>query len=75
MMNQEKAMPRPVAHITTAVDPLEVRIKRLRIPKTRQRELLAIMDEAWANLAVGRGIRPNHPVQRKEKSASASAAR
>ncbi|MDR3774074.1 MAG: hypothetical protein P4L26_12035 [Terracidiphilus sp.] len=40
-------MPKSV-HITTPIDPLEVRIKRLHIPKARQKELLAIMDEAWA---------------------------
>lgn len=41
-------MTRPVAHITAPIDPLEVRIKRLRIPKARQKELQAIVDEVWA---------------------------
>ena len=40
-------MTRPVAHITAPIDPLDVRIKRLRIPKARQEELLAIVDEVW----------------------------
>jgi hypothetical protein len=37
-------MPRPI-HITTPIEPLESRIKRLRIPKARQKEWLAIMRE------------------------------
>jgi hypothetical protein len=68
-------MTRPVAHITTPIEPLESRIKRLRIPKARQKELLSIMDEAWAHLTVESGIRSNHSIQWGEKSESASAAR
>ena len=67
-------MPRPI-HITTPIDPLESRIKRLRIPKARQKELLAIMDEAWARLATERGVRSNDSAQWGEKLESASAAR
>jgi hypothetical protein len=67
-------MPRPV-HITTPIDPLEVRIRRLRIPKARQKELLAIMDEAWERLATERRTGSNNSVQRGEKSECASAAR
>ncbi len=67
-------MPKSV-HITSPIDPLEVRIKRLRIPKARQRELLAIMDEAWARQATGRRTRPKDPAQREEKPESAAAAR
>jgi len=52
-------MARPVAHITAPIEPLESRIKRLRIPKARQKELLAIMDEAWARLAFDRVKRPH----------------
>lgn len=66
-------MPRSI-HITTPVEPLEVRIKRLRIPKARQKELLAIMDEAWVRLAAGREISPNDSAQPGEKSKRASAA-
>jgi hypothetical protein len=68
-------MPRPVAHITAPIEPLESRIKRLRIPKARQKELLAIMDEAWARLAVERVTRPIISAQRGEKLESASATR
>ena len=67
-------MPRPI-HITTPIEPLESRIKRLRIPKARQKELLTIMDEAWARLTIERGVRSNHSNQWGEKSESASAAR
>ena len=67
-------MPRPI-HITTPIEPLESRIRRLRISKARQKELLAIMDEAWARLAAERGTRPNDSAQRGEKPESASAAR
>jgi hypothetical protein len=67
-------MPRPI-HITTPIEPLESRIKRLRIPKARQKELLAIMDEAWAHLAVERGMPPNGSAQRGEKRERVSAAR
>jgi hypothetical protein len=70
----ETHMPRPI-HITTPIEPLESRIKRLRIPKARQKELLAIMDEAWARLAVNRVKRPSVSAQRGEKLESASAIR
>jgi hypothetical protein len=68
-------MPRPVAHITAPIEPLESRIKRLRIPKARQKELLAIMNEAWTRLAVERIKPPIVPAQRREKLESASATR
>ena len=68
-------MTRPVAHITAPIEPLESRIKRLRIPKARQKELLAIMDEAWARLAVEKVKRPIVSAPRGEKLESASATR
>ncbi len=67
-------MPRPI-HITTPIEPLETRIKRLRIPKARQKELRAMMDEAWARQAAERGRSPNDSVQPGEKPESASDAR
>ncbi|MGD0519919.1 MAG: hypothetical protein ABSA48_01570 [Terracidiphilus sp.] len=67
-------MPRPI-HITTPVEPLETRIKRLRITKSRQKELLAIMDEAWARLAAERKTRPNASALPGEKPKRDSAAR
>jgi hypothetical protein len=67
-------MPRPI-RITTPIEPLESRIKRLRIPKARQKELLAIMDEAWARLTVERSVHSNHSIQWGEKPESASATR
>jgi hypothetical protein len=68
-------MPRPVAHITAPIEPLESQIKRLRIPKARQKELLAIMDEAWERLVVDRIKRPIVSAHRGEKLESASATR
>src|ERR1035437_2074561 len=70
----EAVMPRPI-HITTPIEPLESRIRRLRISKARQKELLAIIDEAWALLAAERGIHSNDLAQRGEKPESASTAR
>ena len=67
-------MPRPI-HITAPIEPLESRIKRLRIPKARQKELLEIMDEAWAHLTVERAMLPSDPAQWGETPESASAAR
>jgi len=42
-------MPRP-AHITPTIDATEKRIRRLRVPKTRQNQLKSIMDEGWEKL-------------------------
>jgi hypothetical protein len=67
-------MPRPI-HITPPIEPLESRIKRLRIPKARQKELPAITDEAWERLTVERVTRPNGSAQWGEKLESASATR
>lgn len=40
-------MPEPV-HITIPIDPMELRIKRLNIPKARQKKLRAMMSESRA---------------------------
>jgi hypothetical protein len=66
-------MPRPI-HITTPIEPREARIKRLRIPKARQKELLAIIDEGWARLATEKETHLNDSVQPGEKPKRASAA-
>jgi transposase len=39
-------MPKSV-HITARPPSYEEQVKRLRIPKARQKRLLAIMDDAW----------------------------
>ena len=46
----EAAMPQPI-HITSPIDPMELRIKRLNIPKARQRKLRAMMAESRARMA------------------------
>ena len=43
-------MPQSV-YITAPIEPIEASVKHLRIPKTRQKELLAILDRAWARHA------------------------
>jgi hypothetical protein len=62
----EAAMPRPI-RITTPIEPLETRIKRLRIPKARQKELWAMMDEAWARLAKEKQAATSDTVKQEEK--------
>lgn len=67
--------PSPV-HVTTPVEKLESRIERLGIPKARQEELKAIMNEAWARdgsaSATEGKNEENKTQERKEKSADAS---
>lgn len=67
-------MARPVAHITAPVEPLEIRIKRLRIPKARQKQLRAMMDEAWVRLAAEKQASQGAPIEQGEKVSNASAA-
>lgn len=67
-------MPRPVAHITSPPEPLEVRIKRLRIPKVRQKQLRAMMDEVWAQLRAEKQSPADAETEREEKIKNASAA-
>ena len=42
-------MQRP-AHSTPTIDATEKRIRRLRVPRTRQNQLKSIMDEGWEKL-------------------------
>jgi hypothetical protein len=65
---------RPSVHITTPIEPREIRIKRLRIPKARQKELVAMMDQAWARLAAEKETPPIDSVQPGKKPERASAA-
>ena len=67
-------MPRPVAYITTPPPSHESIIRRLRIPKKRQRELLAIMDEGWARLAAEKQAAASDTGKQEEKLQDASAA-
>jgi hypothetical protein len=43
-------MPRSI-HITSPIDPIELRIKRLQIPKARQKKLRAMMAESRSRMA------------------------
>jgi hypothetical protein len=67
-------MPRPI-HITTPIEPLESRIRRLRIPKARQKELRAMIAETRERLAAERESILCDSVQPGEKLESASTAR
>jgi hypothetical protein len=46
----EAAMPQPI-RVTSPIDPMELRIKRLQIPKARQKKLRAMMAESRARMA------------------------
>jgi len=67
-------MPRPVAHITTRPPSHESMVRRLRIPKARQEQLRAIMDEARAQMATQEQATTNKRGKREEKLQNASAA-
>ncbi len=67
-------MPRPVAHVTAPIDPLEVRIKRLRIPKARQKRLRAMMDEAWVRFYGEKQVSTGDTIKQEKKLQNASAA-
>jgi hypothetical protein len=49
-------------------------IKRLRIPKARQKELLAIMDQAWERNVCQEEVPVNDIIEPGKKRKSASAA-
>jgi hypothetical protein len=66
-------MPRSV-HITSPAEPLEVRIKRLRIPKARQKELRAMVDEIRQRLANEEEASSGDSTKSGKKLQSASAA-
>jgi hypothetical protein len=66
-------MARPVAYLKSPPDPIEVRIARLRIPKARQKRLLAIMDEAWAEFEKKKALQTK-AIEVEEKLNNASAA-
>jgi hypothetical protein len=61
-------------HITTPIEPLETRIKELRIPKARQKQLRAMMDEARARMAREEQARSEAQIVPEEKLQNASAA-
>jgi hypothetical protein len=66
-------MPRPVAILKTPPEPIEVRIAKLRIPKKRQKQLKAMMDEAWAQFEKEKALqRSVSEVQEKRPDASAA---
>jgi hypothetical protein len=66
-------MARPVAYLKSPPDPIEVRIARLRIPKARQKRLLAIMDEAWAEFEKKKALQTK-AIEVEDKLNNASAA-
>ena len=47
----ETVMPQSV-YITSTIEPFESSIKHLRIPKIRQKALLALLDRAWARYSI-----------------------
>ena len=67
-------MPRPIAYLTTRPPSHESMVKRLRIPKARQKQLRAMMDEARAKLAAEKQTTKGARVKREEKLKNASAA-
>lgn len=67
-------MARPVVHIKTPPPTHEEMIRHLRIPKARQKQLLAIVAETRQRLAARRGPRRLKATQQGEQQASACAA-
>ena len=61
-------------HITAPWPSRESMIKRLRIPKARQKELLAIMDQAWERNVCQEEVPLNDIIEPGKKRKSASAA-
>lgn len=67
-------MARPVAYIKGPPLSQEELVRRLRIPKARQKRLIKIMDEAWAEIAAEEGCRKNGAAEKELKEKNASAA-
>jgi hypothetical protein len=65
-------MPRPVAILKTPPEPITTRIARLGIPKKRQKQLKAMMDEAWAQFEKEKALRVVDKAQEKLPDASAA---
>ena len=74
IINEGAVMPRPVAYLTTPRPSIESLVKRLRIPKARQKQLRALMDEARAQLAAEKQAAKGTKGKREEKFKNASAA-
>ena len=68
-------MSRPVAHLRTPRPSIDSLIKRLRIPKARQKELRAIMDEGRKEMARREAALQENDVEPKENFLNASSAR
>jgi hypothetical protein len=66
---------RPSVHITTPPPSYDSMVKRLRIPKARQKQLLAMIAETRSRLAAERETLSSDLSQLEEKRESASAAR
>ena len=66
---------RPSVHITTPPPSFESMVKLLRIPKARQKELRAMMDEARARLAAEQETHSIGSVLPGDKTESACPAR
>lgn len=72
-----EVMARPVAYIKGPRPSHEEMIRHLRIPKARQKQLIKIMDEAWAEVEAEERSRKNDAAEKdekglKEKNASAA---
>ena len=61
-------------HITTPWPSRESMIKRLHIPKARQKELRAIIDQAWERNVCQEEVPGNNMIEPGKKRKSASAA-
>lgn len=66
-------MPKPV-HISTPPPSHEEMVRRLRVPKARQRKLRAIMDETWARLESLEKVSENPESGQEENRKNAPAA-
>jgi len=67
-------MPRPVARITARPPSYEEMIRELRIPRPRQRQLRAIVDQAREKLQAERQAAKGPEIKREETIRNASAA-
>lgn len=67
-------MARPVAYIKGPRPSREEMIRHLRIPKARQKQLIKIMDEAWAEVEAKKRTRKNGATEDELKEKNASAA-
>jgi len=66
-------MPRPVAHITARPPSYEEMMRELRIPKTRQKQMRAML-EVWKKRQAEKQTANNSGIEWEEKCKNVSAA-